>query len=306
MKRQIIGVTLASLCAAQAMAEIDAYGKVNASLQQTKEGDDSFLELESNASRLGVKGEEELNENLKAIYRIEVQYATDDGDPGNGSVFSARNIYVGVEGDFGQVVAGRMDTPLKVIQSKVDVFNDMAGDIGRIITASDNRVDNFVQYTTPDSIGPFIGKVGIQASEEDGVDNGVSVSAGVHLGEGLFGFGYDQDIEAESVKVFRVAGEYDFGLFSVAGLWEDQDPGETAMNDATGWLVSSRIKLAEDWGLGVQYGQSDIVEEGGETYGAKLDWTLTDNTYVYAFHLQEESDQTIDNSYTGIGVEMKF
>lgn len=307
MKTHLIWPVATLLWAAQTAADVEVYGKVNASLQYTEEGENnSYVEVVSNASRLGFKGSETVNDYLTAIYQLEAEYGVDDGDPGGEQVFKARNTFVGIEGGFGQLVMGKMDTPLKIIQSRVDVFNDMAGDIKNVITNSDNRADNAVLYTTPDSLGPFVAKVGFIASEEDGVDNGVSVAAGVRLGGGRFGFGYDQDVEAETVEIFRLAGEWDFGLLSLAALWEDQDPGDTALNDGSGWVVSSRIPVGEHWKIGLQYGESDIVEENTETYGAKLDYVFTDNLSAYGFHLQEESDQIIDNSYTGIGMVLKF
>ncbi|HSX84988.1 MAG TPA: porin [Cellvibrio sp.] len=73
-------------------------------------------ELNSNASRLGVKGELVLdNTGLTVVYLAE--YET-DADDGGSSPFVQRNIYAGLQGSFGRVIGGKFDTPLKVIEGK--------------------------------------------------------------------------------------------------------------------------------------------------------------------------------------------
>jgi predicted porin len=88
------------------------YGKINVSVQNTQEGNASISEVVSNASRLGVKGKIELKHGLQGIYKAEYQTAVDDGD-NSGQTFSQRNIFGGIKGNFGQVIVGQFDTPLK-------------------------------------------------------------------------------------------------------------------------------------------------------------------------------------------------
>ena len=105
-------------------ADVTLYGKANVSLQSTDESGSSTTEVVSNASRIGVKGSETLSEELKAIYKFEFEVHLDDGD-NDGDTFSQRNIYVGLQSNkMGTVIVGKFDTPLKVAQNKIDLFND--------------------------------------------------------------------------------------------------------------------------------------------------------------------------------------
>ncbi|HCM04605.1 MAG TPA: porin, partial [Oceanospirillales bacterium] len=70
MKKTALSLAIAAVLPAFANAEKvevempNFYGKVNVSVQNTQEGDDSISELVSNASRLGVKGKIALNHGL--------------------------------------------------------------------------------------------------------------------------------------------------------------------------------------------------------------------------------------------------
>ncbi len=164
MKRKLLPLLIAGLtvtAAATATAGAPTvYGKVNVTLQsmdleqinrttgavETQQDD---WRMFSNASRLGVKGDWAINDSLKAIYKLEYEVTVDSND----TTFSTRNIAGGFQGSWGTVLAGRHDTPLKLIQEKVDRFNDLQiGDIGYYMVGEYRR-NNMVMYTTPSMSG---------------------------------------------------------------------------------------------------------------------------------------------------------
>ncbi|MFT5002877.1 MAG: putative porin, partial [Flavobacteriales bacterium] len=124
---------------------IDFYGKLNISLQATKEKGESFNELKSNASRVGVKGKYYLENDLTAIYKLEWQVNINDDTK---DTLTARNQWVGVKGSFGELTVGRSDTTLKVSQGKFDLFNDYEGDLKHLFIG-ENRVADSVTYKSP-------------------------------------------------------------------------------------------------------------------------------------------------------------
>ena len=72
MKKLLLAATVATLAMNAAQAAPTLYGKLNVTLDQIdKNGfkDESVTKLNSNASRIGVKGEEKLTEKLSAVYR---------------------------------------------------------------------------------------------------------------------------------------------------------------------------------------------------------------------------------------------
>jgi predicted porin len=85
MKKQLLALAIGSMVVAPSVALADkgptVYGKVNVSYENQDNGNDDQWELESNSSRVGVKGELDLDvDNVVAIYQAEFQIAVDDGD----------------------------------------------------------------------------------------------------------------------------------------------------------------------------------------------------------------------------------
>ena len=284
-------------------AEVTVYGKANLSLQQTDEGD-SLTEVSSNTSRIGLKGSEKLEDSgLEVFYKFEYETAVDDGDTGDGETFSQRNIYVGVKGNFGAVQAGRFDTPLKTMQNKIDLFNDLEGDIKSIITSNDNRESNSVSYTTPSTMGGFKANVALIASEDADVSDGTSFSL-AYENHGFYGaVGMDSDVEDEGTDVTRAVIQYNVNALQLGALYETQDEGD--LDSVSGWVVSAQYKI-EKVALKLQVGQSDIITEGGDTLSIGADYKISKTFKTFAFFTTEEADDDTDNQYVGIGAELKF
>ena len=75
MKKLLLAATVAAMGVSAAQAAPTLYGKINLSVDQIQnddfEKDQDVTELNSNASRIGVKGEEKLTENVSAVYVAE-------------------------------------------------------------------------------------------------------------------------------------------------------------------------------------------------------------------------------------------
>lgn len=118
------------------------YGKANIALQSADEDGQSELQLVSNASRIGVMGSESIAGGVEFIYQFEYEVNIDDGEK-DGQTFTQRNIYLGLKTAGGTIMAGNFDTPTKKSQGKVDLFDNLAGDIKNVFTG-DNRVKNII------------------------------------------------------------------------------------------------------------------------------------------------------------------
>lgn len=303
MKKAILPLAIAAVLPVSAMADVTVYGKGNVSFQSAEEGGDSFTELKSNASRIGVKGKESLTDSLTAIYKFEYQTDVASGDNGDGKTFTQRNIYVGLEGGFGQLIAGKFDTPLKTAQKKVDLFNDLEGDIKSVITNSDNRESQSVQYSTGKLLGPVVAKIDYLAEgEEDGVD-GISTSIAYDSKHFYAAAAYDQDVEGEDVDVYRLIGQAKLGPVQIGALYEEEDDNGTE-ND--GWVASAKWSVTKEFALKAQYGESDIKYIDAETYSLGADYKLSKNTKVFAYYTEEEAKFRDDHTYGGVGLEIKF
>ena len=278
------------------------YGKMNvtqAFIQQEDAG--SYSELNSNASRLGVKGNFELNEAITAFYQAEFQIDV-DGD--SDETFGQRNTFLGAKGSFGKVQAGVFDSALKASQKKVDQFNDLQADIKNFVTRSDNRVKNVVRYQSPALAGVVLTFDHIN-SEDETVANSQSMSAAFTQDMVYVAVAHDIGVEGAGIDVTRVVGQLNLdGGIQLGALWETEDDnGES--ND--GMMVSAAVKAASKVKLKAQYASSDIKQEGASQITLGADYKLANNAKVFGYVSDSETDADSSGMQVfAVGAEYKF
>lgn len=308
MKKTTLSLAIAALLPAFTYAEKvevelpEFYGKINVSVQNTQEGDTSVSEVVSNASRLGVRGKIELNHGLQGIYQAEYETQADDGDK-SGKTFSQRNTFAGIKGGFGEIIVGIFDTPLKKAQKKIDLFNDLEGDIKSAISDSDQRKKDTVQYSTP-NISGIVATVAHISSEKEDINDGTSSSLTYTYNKLYTAIAYDTDVLVDT-DVLRLVAQYSISDFTIGALWEDNN-SQGSVNDGDGWVTSLAYKLNSDIKLKAQYGESDIVKEDAKTYSLGADYKLGEGAKAYAFITDEEFGDNSSNEYYGMGIEYKF
>ncbi len=121
------------------------YAKLNVNAQHSEEQSESFTEIRSNNSWIGIKGEVPAEEGITAVYRLE--WKVDITGEGNESL-TERPQYVGVRSKLGEVTLGRHFTALWMAQGRSDLFNQYEGDI-KTIWAGENRLSDVATYTSP-------------------------------------------------------------------------------------------------------------------------------------------------------------
>lgn len=154
MKTKIAAAIALSLLAGSTFAAPTFYGEIDASVDYLPEdnasgtSDKDVVEVSSNSSYLGVKGDEKLNDRLSAVYLAEWAFYAD----GDSTDWTARNRYVGLkDAKLGTVKVGAHDTPLKQLSGVVDTFNNYVAnkaDITGIMTG-ETRLANVVVYEAP-------------------------------------------------------------------------------------------------------------------------------------------------------------
>lgn len=306
MKRLVMPLALTLTLPAIAMADFRVYGKANVSLQHADESGDSKMELVSNASRIGVKGSETLSEGLEAIFQFEYETQVDDGDKG-GQTFSQRDIYVGLRGKAGTLLVGRVNTPLKTAQDKVDLFNDLEGDINYLF-AGEVRASNVVQYKSPVFGEYFSGSVAYIASEDEDVDPGVSATASYRNAGLYLALAQDTDVQEEGADVTRLVARYSFNTVHIGALYEAY---ENALVDEDGAFVSVLWEASDLWSFKAQAGSADINQAGGESISLGADYKLSDSTKLFGYYTNETSDLVCgtvdcDDQYLGVGMSLSF
>ena len=221
----ILALSFTSFSFAEGPIGGKVYGKANLSLVDQDSGDSSGWNLNSNASRLGIKGESKLSEELAVVYQVEYEVCIDSGDC-KGRTFKQRNTFLGLKGNFGMVWAGKHDTPTKLAAKKVDLFNDLEGDIKNAFEGQ-NRVSNVVAYTSPKMNGfsatlamiPAEGEDVDQDGQDDtGLKDGLSYSINYTKDNLYLAIAGDQDIDEQDLV--RMIAQYQIDALTLGFLYQ--------------------------------------------------------------------------------------
>ncbi len=182
MKSKLATAITLSLLAGNVLAAPTLYGEIDASLDYLPEknttiSDRDVVEVTSNVSYLGIKGEEKINDRLSALYLAEWGITTD----GDGTDLSQRNRFIGIkDSKYGTLKIGKQDTPLKQLSGVVDTFNNYVGNKADItgIAPGENRIDNSVVYEIqPIEIGEN-GKLKFNTLLATGESSGIAITSG--------------------------------------------------------------------------------------------------------------------------------
>jgi predicted porin len=278
MQKKLIALAIASLSGAAfaQSSNVTVYGIIDGTFDfisvgggQTgvpAKGTPNFTRVQSNGSRLGFKGTENLGNGMSAFFQIESDAKFDAGGPLN----TARDSFLGLKGDFGTVKMGNMSGPNRDLASKLDVVihSDGIGDNSALLGKLggrgkyfDTRYANSIAYITPKFSG-FEGTVQYMANENKDQTPGAGVNTSLYelgmkydngpvfvgvaygklkekneTGTGVFAMGTN----AEATEI-RVGGIYSFDVASIRGLY--------ARTKAEGNLGELKQNV---WGLGGTY-----------------------------------------------------
>lgn len=303
--RTLVAAAVSALSMPALAGNIDIYGKALMTIQSSDEGEGSFTEVKSNASRIGFKGKQELSEGLFVIYKAEFQVDL-DGDSAKGDSITDRNQYVGLKGSFGEVLVGKNDTVTKQAQGKVDLFSDLNGDI-KALWAGENRMGDSITYKT----NKFNGfQLGLTYVAEDSVDGEDGTSVAITYGDkGLkksklyAALAVDSEMKGYDITRAVVSGK--IGNFTVGAIAQTQEKVSSG-EDMDGFMVSGKYSVNE-WTLKGQYqvaNYDDNDDKSGLTLG--VDYKLAKSTKLFAFFTSFDMDKEADEDYAAVGIEYKF
>src|SRR5690606_24027082 len=141
MQKKLIAMVVSAAAAipAVARADVTVYGRAHVSADLLDDGkDQAEVNISSNSSRLGFKGNHEINPDLKAFFQIEQEVLFGSKV---GSTLNTRDTFVGLSGNFGAVQAGRFDSPFKVARGPANLFGDQVGDMKNLARVEKAKFD---------------------------------------------------------------------------------------------------------------------------------------------------------------------
>jgi len=296
LRKHIAGFAVTALAAAipaVAMADVSIYGRAHVSVDFLDDGADySETNLSSNSSRLGFKGDHEINPNLTAFFQIEQQidFGTD-----NGSSFNTRDTFVGLKGGFGSVRMGRFDSPFKAARGPANLFGDQVGDMRNLTRVGnarfDERYDNTIEYTTPDMSG-FFAKLGYSVQE---------------------GTVANQDTDE---SVFSGSLNYAGDALEAAVAYETAEE-DTGRGERDGVRAAGAFKITDGFKLVGFYQTVDYTNPAvtaavqdaltSDTYGVGAEFKLASATALKGMWMTRDADaDDFDTDMIAVGIEHKL
>lgn len=324
MNKNKLGIAITSLLAASATVNaaglpegMTIYGKASVELMSNEEGTMKYaqgegLQLETIATRLGVKGTTQLTENnLNLIYMYEWQVNGAEQDYGD--TFSARNTYVGLQGGFGKFILGRNDTVFKSSEGKVDLFNDRAADIGAVLPGQSRVGDSAAYYSPKMGQLQFALTYTLEDDFYEGEEGDAGYAATLFIGDKKgkkqpYFVALSMVDSINNVDAFRVTAQYKLDDLKLGAIYQDSEQSEGS-KDGTGYVVSAAYSI-DKWVAKVQYADDDsgLGGEKDEVSQVTVGVDYNFNKAVHAFAYYTEVDREVkgDDSTLAIGMQYAF
>lgn len=293
------------------------YGRLNVSYQlEHNEVDGNVWKLANNASRLGFKGNSNFSDDTAMVYQLEFGVEADDGDK-NGKTLSQRDIFLGVDSQWGRVIAGRITIPFKEAKGNFDHFNDLQGELGKIIDGEE-RLDNVVQYDTKKIFGPLTATLAIVPGEDatnskqNGPVDGVSSSL-VYKKENLY-FSAAINSNIEQQDQLRLVSTWQLQQLRLGVLFQHSKTSEKSVllkdgsTKANAYGVSASYQFNSNK-INSQYIISDSSMElaNARQFSISLEHKLSQSTTAYGYIADRHSDDASNNNrYFVVGFKHNF
>lgn len=297
MKKLLLAATVAAMGVSAAQAAPTLYGKINLSVDQIENNsfieDQDKSELNSNASRIGVKGEEKLTDNVSAVYVAEWEISA-DGDESDAQTFKKRNIFGGLKfTNVGTLKAGFFDSYFKDAAGKYqDIFNDHTLDITNTMYGED-RLKNSIGFETDKKmLGGLQFNILAQQGEDADTDNAAFGQEGKRDG---FGDSISTSLTYENKDVgvalalagnFGVEGKYN-GIGAVSSLIKAKEIAPVALPSTKLYSDAIRVTGSYDFSkiganglvLGALYQQAEPTDDIKGFEGLEEKAWLISSTY---------------------------
>ena len=289
-------------------AEPKLYGKLWITLESQDTSLGSEVDMVSNASRLGVKGNIDIREGIEAIYQVEYEVDPVDGtaDEKKERTFKQRNSFIGINGSYGTFFLGTHDTTFKKSHAKIDLFNDLAGDIKNILHG-ENRMREFAGYSTPTFRGisaTFNSIKGTEESEDDSIGNSTSVS--INYKTKAFYAAFSVDSELKGYDSTRLSLQVPFNRTQIGIIYQDTERLSTGKKE-DGYVVSLSQKIGNKGIFKLQIAESDMKSQSGKQTTIGYDYKLSKKIKALFFFTDLSFNKELKEKKIGaIGFEYKF
>lgn len=317
MKKLLLATAIAALSVSAANAAPTLYGKaflaadyVNAEFDANNYDEDT-IEINSHASRIGIKGSEAMTANTDVIYQLE--YGTSvDGDKDG---FTNRDTYLGVVNkQFGEFRVGKNQSTLDRINNVITADSGYWDNLGNnkfennvveaLNMADSRRVNSSIIWTAPkyDSLPLEISAMYNSDDQNNNDNSGFGVAAMFDQGTGFTaGVAYDKDTNIVG-DIIRGTATVDLGKFMAApvtlgALYQvadyDYSNRDDDMKKEKGLIISAAMPLtnfARPASIYAQYNKTDNLNG----------WNNADSDQIVVGGKYFFKDNMIMHAYAGV------
>jgi predicted porin len=332
MKKTLISLAVAAaLVPATVMADtsnVTVYGKVNVSYDRLDNDAETGGFVASNSSRIGFKGMEDLGDGLKAVFQYETAVNLDSA----ATFGTARDTFVGVNGNFGSVTVGRQIWN-NLYKNDAEFFADgIGGPSVWLDTYGSSRANNTIKYATPNMSGfnasityvtpGGFGADGLAGCTTDGencqmtstpvantTESSYALQAGYKNGPLFVNVARLEQADNAStadMETTSIAASYTFGPGKVAAQWVKYDDiASTSGADTRFWTLGGSYKVSANGTVKASYTDSDdrsnVANTGADMFAIGYDHALSKRTSVYATYARVSNDSAGTYAVTGSG-----
>jgi predicted porin len=308
MVRSLIAAAVLATLGTSALAQssVTMYGRLNLTLENQKDGNTSTKGLFNNASRIGMKGVEDLGGGLKAGFQIEHGFNADTGAQSQ-SAFWARQSEVFLSGGFGTVRLGNFTSEAYYATADyISFHNHDTGSSSDAFYADTRgfRQSDKLAYRTPD-LGGFTFEAAINARDTAAdPERTVDLAANYSAGALSLGAGFQKTGDA---RQFALRGMYEMGAITLGTyLQRDRDvygPGNRTTLRFSGMYTMGNTELHANFGRAGNYSEADDTAANQITLG--VNYNLSKRTKVYGYFTRVSNDANANYAVTTPGTDFR-
>ena len=304
MKKIALVAALAAASAAPAafaQSSVTLWGRLNTSVESQKTANgDRVAVVQNNASRLGVRGVEDLGGGMKAGFNLEHGLNSDTGAAAGGTTFWSGESTVWLRSEFGTVRLGSSfpDSYFATVDRTSNHNHDTGTSSDALFSAIGfGYTTNKATYITPD-MGGFQGYVSAMAGEGTrprAYDLAFNYTvASLHIGGGYTQA--DSGFGSPERKNYIVEADYGFGPFLVTGYVQSEKvDGFRTRNIArvSGMYTMGASEFHLNVGGTKSGGDGQFRNAGASQWTLAYNYNLSKRTKVYMFYT--DIDQKLPN-----------
>ncbi|WP_418320633.1 porin [Piscinibacter sakaiensis] len=316
MNRHLLLAAIATLAAGGAFAQgaVTAYGRVNATVERTRNANQTVYRLNDNASRVGFRGIEDLGGGMSASFLIEHGFNVDTGAQ-SGTAMWGRESWVAIGGSFGRTRLGNMGATNAYYTTAdyISLHNHDTGSSADAFYLYPGRATNMIAYTSPEIDGWVI-DAQASLSENSQLGRTQVLTGNYDKGPWHVGISYLQSgagVRGPRPKELGLRVLYEFGALSVGGYFirnDDSFGTDTRRNALRGVLMYAigPGELHLNMGYAEKVKGNAIANDDARQVTLGYNHNLSKRTKAYTYYTRVTDDaQLYGGKFSSIAVGVR-